>query len=176
MPRTIRLVRAATLAIFCALAAGPAISQTTGGCSLQAVSGAGLQTLHCQRGISITTERNARFQLLDRNGDGQVDGAKLEGNAMLLDVDGNHVKGGFLVVTPQAIAAVRGTRWVVDVGGDKTSVLVLRGRVSVRRPQVQSGVTLGPGQGVDVESATGPLVVKQWGAPRVAALMARLGQ
>jgi hypothetical protein len=176
MPRTNRLVRAAAVAIFCALAPGPAISQTFGGCSLQAVSGADLQTLHCQRGVTITTERNARFQLLDRNGDGKVDGAKLEGNAILLDVDSKRVKGGFLVVTPQAIAAVRGTRWAVDVGQDKTSVLVLRGRVSVRRPQVQSGVTLGPGEGVDVESGTGPITVKQWGAPRVAALMARLGQ
>jgi hypothetical protein len=34
---------------------------------------------------------------------------------------------------------------------------------------------LGPGQGVDVE-ATGPLNVKNWGQPRVDALMARLGQ
>jgi hypothetical protein len=151
-------------------------AQAAGGCTLQPVSGMALQTLRCDRGVSVTAERGARFQLIDRNGDGRVDGAKLDSKAILLDVDSARVEGGFQVATPQAIAAVRGTRWAVDTGSGKTSVLVLRGSVSVRRPAGQAAVTLGPGQGVDVESGSAPLVVKVWGAPRVAALMARLGQ
>jgi ferric-dicitrate binding protein FerR (iron transport regulator) len=178
MPRTIQLVQAAVAAILCVFVAGAASAQGAGGCTLQAVSGMQLQTLRCERGVSITTERGARFQLLDRNGDGRVDAARLDSKAMLIDVDSGRVKGGFIVVTPQAIAAVRGTRWAIDVGQGKTSVLVLRGRVSVRHPQPRApaGVVLGPGQGVDVDSGTSALEVKQWGAPRVAALMARLGQ
>lgn len=160
----------------CTVGPEAARAQAAAGCTLQPVSGMSLQTLRCERGVTVTAERGARFQLIDRNGDGRVDGAKLESKAILLDVDSARVKGGFQVATPQAIAAVRGTRWAVDTGGGKTSVLVLRGRVSVRRPASPAAVTLGPGEGVDVESGSAPLVVKVWGAPRVAALMARLGQ
>ena len=176
MNKAMTVLRAATVAIAFACATGGAVAQSAGGCTLQPVSGMALQTLRCGRGVSITAERGARFQLVDRNGDGEVDGARLDGKAILLDVEGGRVKGGFAVVTPQAIAAVRGTRWAVDTGGGKTSVLVLRGRVSVRRPQVPASVTLGPGEGVDVDSGRSALQVKRWGAARVAALMARLGQ
>jgi hypothetical protein len=55
-------------------------------------------------------------------------------------------------------------------------VFVANGRVGVTRRAARGrGVVLGAGEGVDVE-ATGPLTVKQWGQPRVDALMARLGQ
>jgi hypothetical protein len=81
----------------------------------------------------------------------------------------------FEVVTPQAIAAVRGTKWAVDAEGGKTSVFVVDGRVNVARAGGRGRVDLGPGDGVDVE-ASGELVVKRWPPARVAALMARLGQ
>ena len=100
----------------------------------------------------------------------------LSSKALLLDVQ---VKSGgrkFQVNTPQAIAAVRGTRWAVDVAEGKTSVFVVHGRVRVgRRSPGDRQVVLGPGEGVDVEAAT-PLVVKRWAPARVSALMARLGQ
>ncbi len=176
MSRTIGLVRVALAAMLCMAGAETVSAQSAGGCSLQPMSGADRQTLHCGPGISITTERGAQFQLLDRNRDGRVDSASLGGNAMLLDVDSRRVGGGFQVVTPQAIAAVRGTRWAVDVKSGRTSVLVLRGRVSVRRTAQRAGVVLGAGQGVDVEAGTAPLTVRRWPAARVDALMARLGQ
>ena len=78
-------------------------------------------------------------------------------------------------MTPQAIAAVRGTKWAVDAEGGKTSVFVVDGRVNVARARGRGRVDLGPGEGVDVE-ASGELVVKRWPPARVAALMARLGQ
>jgi hypothetical protein len=37
-------------------------------------------------------------------------------------------------------------------------------------------VSLGPGEGVDVDASATPLDIKRWPAPRVAALMARLGR
>ena len=153
--------------------AGSAAAQTVqAGCVFEA-AGDGRQILHCQRNVTITLERGARFSLADRDSDGNADALLLRYKAALVDSPpGSH----FQVVTPQAIAAVRGTRWAVDVGSGKTAVFVERGRVGVQRTTGWAGVVLGPGEGVDVEAGGGPLTVRTWGAPRIAALMARLGQ
>jgi hypothetical protein len=132
-------------------------------------------TLRCDNGITIVAENGAKFELRDRNRDGHVDSAELSSKALLTEVPGKPGGNRFDVVTPQAIAAVRGTKWAVDVAEGKTSVFVVNGRVRVGRPAGGSRVVLGAGEGVDVE-ATGPLVVKRWAPPRVSALMARLGQ
>ena len=95
---------------------------------------------------------------------------------MLIDLPRHDNATGFEVITPQAIAAVRGTRWAVDVEPGKTSVFVVRGRVGVQRPASDATVVLGPGEGVDVEADGARLTVKRWPAKRVAALLARLGQ
>jgi ferric-dicitrate binding protein FerR (iron transport regulator) len=141
------------------------------------VSAAGTaQTLRCEGGITVIAENGARYTLNDTNHDGRVDQAELSGKALLLEVPKQPRGKTFQVSTPQAIAAVRGTRWAVDVVENKTSVFVENGRVAVRRPSnSRQQVVLGPGEGVDVEP-TGPLTVKRWAPARVAALMARLGQ
>ncbi|OWO94495.1 hypothetical protein B5E41_12070 [Rhizobium esperanzae] len=144
------------------------------GCAISRDAGA-RQTLSCPGGVKVTAEAGASFQLSDRNRDGSPDSASVRRKAILVDVDGSQHAGGFQVVTPQAIAAVRGTQWAVDVAGGKTSVFVVRGSVAVRRPAAEP-VVLSPGEGVDVSSGTEPLVVRRWPAPRVAALLARLGQ
>jgi hypothetical protein len=90
--------------------------------------------------------------------------------ALLLELRGGARK--VEVITPQAIAAVRGTKWAVDVGSAK----IVSGSVDVRRPSTGGEVVLRQGDGVDVERGNTPLQVKRWGAPRVAALMARFGQ
>jgi hypothetical protein len=83
----------------------------------------------------------------------------------------------FEIRTPQAIAAVRGTQWTVDVAGGKTAVFVVTGRVSVRRVSGGTGsVNLSAGEGVDVEPGTAPLVVRRWPAARASALLARFGR
>ena len=161
-----------------ALAAGlvpheAALAQSAG-CAISRDAGA-RQVLSCPGGVKVTAEAGASFRLSDRNHDGSPDSASLRRKAILVDVDSSQHTGGFQVVTPQAIAAVRGTQWAVDVAGDKTSVLVVRGSVAVRRPAGEP-VVLSPGEGVDVSSSTEPLVVRRWPAPRVAALLARLGQ
>jgi ferric-dicitrate binding protein FerR (iron transport regulator) len=132
------------------------------------------QTLQCDGGVTIVAESGAQYTLRDSNRDGRVDTVELSSKALLLDVQGKSNRKTFRVNTPQAIAAVRGTRWAVDVAQGKTSVLVVRGRVNVGR-STSRGVVLGPGEGVDVE-ASAPLVVKRWAPARVSALMARLGQ
>src|SRR6202021_3832857 len=108
----------------------------------------------------------------DRDESGGVDSVERSSKALLLEVPKG--RNEFKVITPQAIAAVRGTKWAVDAAENQTSVFVVRGRGAVGRRTGGNGVTLGPGEGVDLETA-GPLTVKQWPPARVVALMARLG-
>jgi ferric-dicitrate binding protein FerR (iron transport regulator) len=157
----------------CLLWLGAAFAEP-GGCSLDR---SGSQDIvRCPDGLTIVVEKGARYSLADRNGDGHVDAARLGGKALLLDLPKRENPSRFEVITPQAIAAVRGTQWAVDVQDGKTSVFVVKGHVEVRRPATSAAVNLGPGQGVDVETGGGALVVKNWSAKRVAALMARLGR
>lgn len=171
------LLLPAVIAVAASFCAGRASAQTASfGCTLEAVAGTGGHVVRCQRGITITPEADARYSLIDRNSDSVADGVLLRGKAVLVDVPRGASSSGFVVVTPQAIAAVRGTEWAVDVQGGRTSVLVLEGNVSVRRPAAGAAVGLGPGQGVDVEPGTAPLTVRRWPDARVAALLARLGR
>jgi ferric-dicitrate binding protein FerR (iron transport regulator) len=169
------LISLACAAFASALSIEIAAAQTTStGCASVGQTAAA-QTLHCEGGITIVAENGARYSLKDRNHDGRIDSAELQSKAVLLDVPKQPRDKTFEVRTPQAIAAVRGTKWAVDAADDKTSVFVARGRVAVGRSGGGQQVVLGPGEGVDVEAA-GPLIVKKWPPARVAALMARLGQ
>lgn len=154
---------------------GDAVAQGIG-CTLQMASSPQRQILHCRDGLTIEAEASADYTLLDRNRDAIPDAAALRNRAILIDAPVRSGRRGFEVLTPQAVAAVRGTRWAVDVAGDKTAVFVVAGRVFVRRASSPGGVNLGPGQGVDVEPGTGPLVVRRWPAARATALLARFGQ
>lgn len=146
------------------------------GCHLQPAGSPARQVFRCGDGVTVEADAGADYTLLDRNQDGQPDAATLRSRALLVDVQARSGRRGFQVLTPQAIAAVRGTRWAVDVSGSKTSVFVLNGRVAVRRTNARSGVELGPGEGVDVEAGDrAALIVKRWPKPRVNALLGRFG-
>ena len=134
------------------------------------------RALHCRGGVTIVAESDAAFTLQSHSRNGEVDSVDLQAGALLVDAPRQRGKSRFEVTTPQAIAAVRGTKWAVDTKETRTSVLVLRGLVAVRRSAGPGQVVLGPGQGVDVDPGSDPLVVKQWPQPRVDALLARLGQ
>src|SRR4051812_2999047 len=169
------IVRAACVAVACLLfPVGIAAAQPANmGCATESPAN-GLQTLRCEGGVTIVAENGARFTLEDRDGNGRVDSVELSNKALLLEVSKKPGGRRFQVNTPQAIAAVRGTKWSVDAAEGKTAVFVVNGQVRVAR-RAGRGIVLGPGEGVDVE-ATGPLTVKRWPPARVAALMARLGQ
>ncbi len=171
------IVRAACVAFACLLfPVQIAVAQPANlGCSTESPANAP-QTLRCEGGVTIVAENGARFTLQDRDGNGRVDSAELSSKALLLDVPKKQGGNRFQVTTPQAIAAVRGTKWAVDAAEGKTSVFVVNGRVAVGRRTSTHSVTLGPGEGVDVEATRSPLTVKRWPKARVAALMARLGQ
>jgi ferric-dicitrate binding protein FerR (iron transport regulator) len=171
------LARMTCVAVICGgLGVGAASAQpATMGCSSEQPANAA-QTLHCRGGVTIVAENGAAFTLQSHSRNGDVDSADLQGGALLVDAPRQRGKNRFEVMTPQAIAAVRGTKWAVDTKETRTSVLVLRGLVAVRRPTGAGQVVLGPGQGVDVDPGTDPLIVKRWPQPRVDALLARLGQ
>lgn len=179
MNKVSNALRCLASAIFISgMCVGSVAAQPVGaGCVLDQAAFAGRQVLRCAGGLTITAESGAQYSFLDRDGNGKADAARLSSRALLLDAPkGSLGKTGFQVLTPQAIAAVRGTKWAVDADGSKTSVFVAQGRVSVRRPDSGRGVTLGAGDGVDVEAGTGVLTVKRWAPARVQALMARFGQ
>jgi ferric-dicitrate binding protein FerR (iron transport regulator) len=146
------------------------------GCILQTAASPQRQILHCRDGLSIEAEAGANFNLVDSNRDARPDAVSLQNRAVLIDTPARSVGQGFRVLTPQAIAAVRGTQWAVDVSGGKTAVFVVTGRVSVQRANGGRTVSLGPGEGVDVEPGTAPLTVRRWPAARAAALLARFGR
>ena len=124
-----------------AAAAQPAISGCTSTPTAQ-----GTQTLRCEAAITIVAESGAKFELGDRNRDGHVDSVELSSKALLLEVPKKPGRARFNVTTPQAIAAVRGTKWAVDAESGKTSVFVVEGRVSVantpedRWPEVRASL------------------------------------
>lgn len=145
------------------------------GCAAEAAA-RGAQTLRCRGEVVIVSEAGAAFSTRDRDGDGVIDAVELRGKAVLVEVPKQTSGRRFEVVTPQAIAAVRGTRWAVDSAADKTSVFVVNGEVAVTRPTGSTGVVLTPGEGVDVDGGNQPLTVRRWPQPRVDALLQRLGQ
>lgn len=147
------------------------------GCVLQTAAGSQRQILRCRDGLTIEAEAGAAYNLVDRNRDNRPDAVNLQGGAIFIDAPAQSARQRFQIMTPQAIAAVRGTQWAVDVAGTRTSVFVVTGRVAVRRVSGNTrGVSLGPGEGVDVEAGTSPLVVRRWPAARAAALLARIGR
>lgn len=151
--------------------------QNTGGCTIEQIGGTSRHLLRCSNGLSATAEAGASYVVLDRNRDRSADAVRLNGGALLLEYNPvGQSETPIEVVAPQAIAAVRGTKWAVDAQASRTSVFVIDGSVAVRRSSGANEVVLGAGEGVDVEAGTGPLEVKRWPAARVSALLARFGQ
>jgi hypothetical protein len=167
-------IEAGVVLLVCALTSIDVAAQPADpGCSSENSSGM-TQTVHCDGGITIVAENGARYTLRgDRKG--RVRAVELDGKALLIEVPAKPGGSKFQVITPQAIAAVRGTKWAVDVNGDKSSVFVVHGQVGVVRRTGRRGVSLRSGEGVDVERGV-PLTVKHWAPARVSALLARLGQ
>ncbi|NDW05471.1 FecR domain-containing protein [Jiella pacifica] len=146
---------------------GEARAQTLPGCAAASLDDPPRQVLDCGNGLVIEQEAAAAL-----TAQAPQSGVDLEGRAILIEVS---PRDSFQVLTPHAIATVRGTRFAVDVGAGVTSVFVVEGRVEVARREGSAAVLLGPGEGVDVSPGE-PLVVRAWPQPRVRALLARFGR
>ena len=96
-------------------------------------------------------------------------GAELDSGALLIEGTRD-----FQILTPHAIAAVRGTKWAVKVTPKLTSTLVISGVVEVTRGKQTA--SLRAGQGTDISRGSGPIEVKRWNRKRVRALLAGFGQ
>lgn len=159
-----------------AAAAGPAAAQSQAGCKPDPASSGPALTLDCGFGLKITVERTAVYRVVDGDGDGRAEGLRLDRGGALVSYDRNAAGGaGFQIITPRAVASVRGTEWAVDAAAKATSVFVLSGRVAVTPQGGGAGVVLHSGEGVDV-SGPGPQRAIRWGQARVAALLARFGR
>lgn len=154
---------------------GPASAQA-GGCRITALSDPPREVLTCSNGLGITAEKGAAYRLVDTDRDGSPEAVELTAKGLLIEKAPSR-RGGFQVLTPHAIASVRGTVWAVAVKPGATSVFVQRGRVGVTRAASRSGgVVLGAGDGVDVDASGGPLQATRWGRERALHLLARFGR
>jgi len=124
----------------------------------------------CANGLVFEAEAAAQIEVENSANQVRPDAVRLNDDAVLIEVEPD--SGPFQILTPHAIAAVRGTVFVVDVTPDMTSVFVVRGVVAVSRPDGSDTVTLTEGEGVEV-TVSDPLVVKQWPAEKVGRLLAR---
>jgi ferric-dicitrate binding protein FerR (iron transport regulator) len=133
--------------------------------------------LRCGEGLTIHAAADTKFQLTGGTAQAPPTGASLRSGALLIEFTPSDRARNFQILTPHAIAAVRGTRWAVEVIPARSATLVLEGAVDVshRRGRPHAAV-LGPGEGADVTATRGPIVVKRWAQKRVDALLARFGQ
>ncbi len=132
--------------------------------------------LRCRSNLTIRSAPNTAYRLTNPDKRLQPGGARLDSGALLIEFTPNEGQRDFRILTPQAITAVRGTRWAVEVRPSQTSTLVLSGAVEVTRRNSRRSAVLGAGEGVDVSAGTGPIVVERWAQKRIDALMARFGQ
>jgi FecR-like protein len=135
-----------------------------------------VKILRCPNGLTIHVAPGTRYRLIGGAGSRQPAAAQLNNGALLIELDSTGGAKSFQILTPHAIAAVRGTQWAMEVNPRQTSALVIAGIVAVAHPGEKTGVAVGPGQGVDVAQDQAPLTVRVWGAARVKALLARFGR
>lgn len=164
--------------VFAALAGlgilSPSQAQVPPNCEATSASDPDRQVLTCAFGVIIEMEVAARMGFVDAAADATPDIIELNDGAALIEAEPGAARPQ--IRTPHAIAAVRGTVYVVDVTAEMTSVFVIEGEVAVTQTASElPPVLLGAGDGVDV----GPgrvLDVVQWPDARADALLARFGR
>jgi hypothetical protein len=132
--------------------------------------------LRCGQTLTVQPAQGTRYRPIFTQGHPVPTGARLDDGALLIEF---HPSGGdrdFQILTPLAIAAVRGTRWAMEVSRARTSTLVLSGAVAVTSRRLNQYVVLTEGQGVDVSAQDTALTRKTWREARIRALLARFGR
>ncbi|WP_300059909.1 FecR family protein [uncultured Roseobacter sp.] len=164
------------LRVFCTLlaviitGAGTGEAQVPPNCTVETASDPDRQILACDFGVVLEMEAAAQMGFVDES---QV--VDLQSGAVLIEAETGEARPQ--IRTPHAIAAVRGTIYVVDVKSDTTSVFVIEGEVAVSPASGGGeGVLLGSGEGVDVGSSGEIPEASAWPANRARALLARFGR
>src|SRR5947209_1119216 len=83
------------------------------------------KTLRCGDGLPIRAAPETRYQLTDQSAERPATSARLDSGALLIEFTPSERRRSFQILTPHAIAAVRGTRWAVEVTDERSSTLVL---------------------------------------------------
>jgi len=131
--------------------------------------------LQCGQELTVRPAHGARFRPIYTKGQELPSAIRLDSGAILID-DNAKADAHFQILTPLAIAAVRGTRWAMDVTPARTSTLVLSGAVAVTNRRLNQYIVLTDGEGVDIAPTDTTMTQKRWGEARVRALMARFGE
>jgi hypothetical protein len=134
--------------------------------------------LRCGNDLTVQPAAGTTYHPSDAGQPGPPTAVHLDDGALLLEFHRSKRQHDFQILTPEAIASVRGTRWAVETKPGRTSVLVLRGVVEVARAGAGAGssVLLRPGEGVDVGAGDAPLKANRWARERVKALLARFNR
>ena len=163
--------------LFVAAIAGPLPARAAGACALvpngRLPSG---KILQCGQTLTVRPAPGASYQPLYKKGDPLPVAIRLNDGALLIEYHPASSKDKFQILTPLAIAAVRGTKWAMDVTKAQTSTLVVRGTVAVTNRRLNQFVVLNEGQGVDITPTDTTLLAKTWGDERVRALLSRFGE
>jgi hypothetical protein len=167
----------AAAALFAAAIAGPLPARAAGACALiPNEKMPSEKILQCGETLTVHPAQGARYQPLFKKGDPLPVGIRLTGGALLIEYHPASPDEKFQILTPLAIAAVRGTKWAMDVTKAQTSTLVLNGAVAVTNRRLNQFVVLTAGQGVDITATDTSVVQKPWGEARVRALLSRFGE
>ena len=137
---------------------------------------ASLKVLRCGEGLVVRSSRDAKYHPLAAAGRETPEAIELDEGALLIEFHPSAQQSEFQILTPLAIAAVRGTKWAVEVTAARTSTFVSAGAVSVANRRLRQSVVLTKGQGVDISPSDTSVVPKQWGQARIQALLSRLGE
>ena len=173
------LLRATIAAAFLLVTAiaGPGSARAAGACALVPNDRMPSEKiLQCGETLTVRPAQGARYQPLFKKGDPLPVGIRLNEGALLIEYHPASPQEKFQILTPLAIAAVRGTKWAMDVTKAQTSTLVLNGAVAVTNRRLNKFVILTEGQGVDITPTDTSVVQKTWGEARVRALLSRFGE
>ena len=167
----------AALALVLCLAAWSPQALAAGACKL--VPDAGVPShkiMRCGAELTVTPAPGAKFQPVYSPGEPIPSAVRLDSGALLIEFHPSERARAFEILTPLAIAAVRGTKWAVDVAPKQTSTFVVSGAVAVINRRLNQYVVLTAGEGVDVAPADTTMIQKRWGDARVRAMLARFGE
>ena len=149
-------------------------AQPTGCLLVSSADRPALRRFQCGEALTIVAEKGAAVETGAERPAGQA-GIIVNRGAVLFEFKPNGAQSGFQILTPHAVAAVRGTTWAVDVQAARSSIFVVSGAVAVEGRAQQGTVLRLAGERTDVGPGL-PLRSGPWPAERSRALLSRLGQ
>lgn len=130
----------------------------------------------CGDSLTVQPAHGTHYRPITKAGQPLPAAIRLDDGALLIEFHPSPQQEDFQILTPLAVAAVRGTKWAMEVSPARTSTLVLAGAVAVTNRRLNQYVILTDGRGVDITPSDTAIVQKRWGDARVRALLARFGQ